>query len=88
MQSKEYKERFIVMENEITHIKKDVQELKIATENNFQEIKSLLETHIKWESGKYESLQEHYAGKWVEKVIMGIIGAAGAAIVIAAMSFV
>ena len=76
------------MENEITHIKKDVSELKAATESNFQEIKAMLEAHIKWESGKYESLEQHYAGKWVERVIIGIIGAAGTAIVIAAMSLV
>jgi hypothetical protein len=82
------KERMVIMENEISHIKKDVAELKTATENNFQEIKNILESHIKWESGKYESLQEHYAGKWVERVIIGIIGAAGTAIVIAAMTLI
>jgi hypothetical protein len=87
MNNKE-KERMAVMENEISHIKKDVAELKVATEQNFQEIKQILENHIKWESGKYESLEQHYAGKWVERVIIGIIGAAGTAIVIAAMTLI
>jgi hypothetical protein len=82
------KERFIVMENEVKHIKKDVTELKESTESNFQEIKGLLEEHIRWESGKYDALNQHYAGKWVEKIIMGIIGAVGAAAVIAAMTLV
>lgn len=53
--NKKEAEEFAVMKNEITHIKKDV-----------SEIKDMLESHVKWESGKYDSLKEQFADKSVE----------------------
>jgi hypothetical protein len=65
------KEEFAVMKNEITHIKSDV-----------AEIKHLLEEHIHWESGKYDSLKKDFASKWVEKVSIGVLISVIAAIVV------
>jgi hypothetical protein len=82
------KERMAVMENEISHIKKDVTELKAATEKNFQEIKSILIKRDAFCIEQQKRDKEAFAGKWVEKVIIGIIGAVGAAAVIAAMTLI
>ena len=51
------------METEITHIKKDVKEIKNSAENNFQEIKSLIQEHNKQSDGKFESIIKHKADK-------------------------
>lgn len=76
------------MENEIKHIKNDVTKLRVSTESNFQEIKGLIENHIKCNENKYEKLKDHFAGKWVERIIIGMIAAAGTALVIASMSLI
>ena len=48
------REEFAVIKNEIVHIKKDVEDIKM-----------MLKDHIDWESAKYEKLKEKFAGKWV-----------------------
>lgn len=48
MNAKE-REEFIVMKNEITHIKVDV-----------NDIKAMLKKHIDWEADKYDNLDEKY----------------------------
>jgi len=43
-------EKLAVLENEVGHIKSDV-----------QEIKSMLKDHIHWEAKKYEDMEKHFA---------------------------
>lgn len=76
------REEFAVMKNEISHIKSDVAEMKEDTKVSINEIKDMLKEHVEWEAGKYDSLQNSFAAKWVEKVILGIsVTVAGAIIV-------
>jgi hypothetical protein len=70
----EEKERFIVMENEISHIKKDVAEIKKSNDKNFSELKALLQEHVVISSHEFKCLDEKYASKLVEKVVYGLVG--------------
>ena len=62
------------MENEISHIKKDVSEIKISNEKNFQELKALLQEHVVVSNHELKCLDEKYASKLVEKVVYGLVG--------------
>jgi len=68
------KERFIVMENDISHIKKDVSEIKESNEKNFQELKVLLQEHVVMSSHEFKCLDDKYASKLVEKLVYGLVG--------------
>lgn len=67
------REEFAVMKNEISHIKNNISELKCDTKSNFEELKAMLEGHIKWESEKYDDLRNDFASKWVEKAIIAVM---------------
>jgi uncharacterized protein YqiB (DUF1249 family) len=70
----EEKERFIVMENEISHIKKDVTEIKKSNEKNFSELKALLQEHVVISTHEFKCLDEKYASKLVEKIVYALVG--------------
>lgn len=63
MKSKTDKERFAIMETEITHIKKNVNEIKTSAESNFQEIKNLIKEHNQQSDLKFDNLMENKADK-------------------------
>jgi len=51
--------------------------VKIETNLNYlkeqvDEIKGLLKDHTEWETKKYDSLEEKFANKWVEKVSIAL----------------
>lgn len=65
MNSKE-REEFVVMKNEITHIKKDV-----------QEIKEMLKEHTDWEALRYTELKCDFVSKEqffpVKSIVYGMV---------------
>lgn len=54
------REEFAVMKNEISHIKSDVEEIKM-----------MLKEHTEWEENKYSLLDEKYAPKYVQTLAIG-----------------
>jgi hypothetical protein len=60
------REEFVIMKNEITHIKKDV-----------EEIKSLIKDHMDWEALKYNELRNVYVSKEqflpVKSIVYGLV---------------
>ena len=52
-----------MIKNEITHIKKDVIEIRNNAESNFQEIKSLIKEHNTRSDEKFENIIKHKADK-------------------------
>ena len=69
--SKTQAERLAVIETEITTLKGDV-----------SEIKQMLKDHVEWESNKYETLSNLFAGKWVEKITIAVTGSVITAIIV------
>jgi len=55
------KERLAVIETEIKAIRSDINELK-----------DIIQKHVSWEDGKYESFKNDFAQKWVEKSVIGV----------------
>jgi len=56
-------EKIASHETDITNIKEDI-----------REIKHMLSDHVSWESDKYEKLEKKFASKWVESVIIFLVG--------------
>ena len=44
-------------------------------------IASDIKDHVKWEAEKYEKLDSKYSGKWVEKVLLVVIGIAATGLI-------
>lgn len=65
MNSKE-REEFVVMKNEITHIKRDV-----------EDIKKMLKDHADWEALKYSELKNDFVSKEqflpVKSIVYGLV---------------
>ena len=61
--------------NEIEY-KTSIAVLKVKLETldkSVNEIKQMLANHVDWEEKKYDDMQKDFAGKWVEKVVTGVI---------------
>jgi adenine/guanine phosphoribosyltransferase-like PRPP-binding protein len=71
------REEFAVMKNEITHIKTDVEEIKV-----------LLKDHIRWESKKYDDLKNEFASKWVERAIIAVMTTVVGGIILAVVTLI
>lgn len=50
------------MEQQVENIDKGVERIEDA-----------LKEHIKWEDHKYEEMDKRFSGKWVEKVLVGVL---------------
>lgn len=83
MMNAEEKERFIVMETEISHIKKDVNEIKKSNKENFEELKTLIQTNSIMEAQRFKELDNKYASKLVEKIVYGLAGTILSAVALA-----
>lgn len=71
------------METEISHIKKDVNEIKKSNKENFEELKTLIQTNSIMEAQRFKELDNKYASKLVEKIVYGLAGTILSAVALA-----
>jgi nucleoside diphosphate kinase len=45
------------------------------------ELKDMLSEHVTWEEHKYKDMEKSFAGKWVEKIVIGVVLVAMTAII-------
>ena len=76
--------RLTIMEQKIDNLKDDICDVK----NDIKGIAKDINDHVKWETEKYEKLDNKYSGKWVESAIISIGTAVVIAIILAAIKFV
>ena len=88
----EEQKQFVIMQQDITHLKNDVQEIKTDIKGLTKKLEEGFLDMTNKNSAEILNLareiEKKYASKWVEKVLWGIGGIVGTAILVAILELI